>query len=316
MKKFLFTIGLVAFSIAAMAQAKKPTLMVVPSDVWCNQHGYVIRIDNMGQTQIVPDYQTALQNDVELKMAIATINDMMAQRGFPLKDMEQTLKSIQLQNAEQNMMTSKNGNEMAESATDRLLRTAKSDIVLELTWSLKEEGPKRILSYILEGKDAYTGKSIGAATGVSEPSFSADIAILLNEAVTANIDNFNIRLQSYFDDLFANGREITMEVRVFDGNAAGIDLETEYNGNELSEDIDRWMALNTVKGRFTKGGSSENYILYEQVRIPVYDNSGIALDAEGFGRQLRKVLRKEPYNVPVKLVGRGLGRVMLILGEK
>ena len=27
-------------ALSAMGQAKKPTLMVVPSDAWCKEHGY------------------------------------------------------------------------------------------------------------------------------------------------------------------------------------------------------------------------------------------------------------------------------------
>ena len=44
----------------AFAQAKKPTLMVVPSDVWCNQNGYTTEYDNQGVLVKVPDYQQAL----------------------------------------------------------------------------------------------------------------------------------------------------------------------------------------------------------------------------------------------------------------
>lgn len=316
MKKLFFTGLFAMMAVMAMAQAKKPTLMVVPSDLWCNRHGYVQQVDVLGATQMVPDYQAALQNNVDLKLAISKLNDMMAQRGFPLKDMEQTLKNIQQQNAEQNLTVSKHGNEMAESPLDQFMRTAKADIILELTWDLKEQGPKRVLTYILEAKDAYTGKSIGSATGTSTPSMSADITILLDEAVTANIDNFNNRLQTYFDDLFANGREVMLEIRVFADNEAGIDLETEYDGDELAEIIDAWMAQNTVQGRFSKLGSSENYVTYEQVRIPLFNASGVAMDTESFARQLRKVLTKDPYRIPVKLYNRGLGRVTLVLGEK
>lgn len=303
-------------AIGVAAQAKKPTLMVVPSDVWCNQNGYITEYDNQGTTVKVPDYQQALQNDMELKLAISKINDIMADRGFPLKDLEQQIKLINQQNAELNITASKSGNQMVESPTDRLWRIAKADIILELTWDVTRQGPKNTLTFILEGKDSYTGKSIGAATGVSKPSFTAETPVLLEEAVLVHMDNFNNRLQAYFDDLFANGREVALEIRVFENNEAGIDLETEYEDKELSEIIDDWMAQNTVQGRFTKLGASENYIAYEQVRIPLYKTNGTAMDTESFARQLRKVLQKEPYNIPVKVLNRGLGRTILVLGEK
>lgn len=308
-------LGLIV-AAGAFGQAKKPTLMVVPSDVWCNQNGYVTEYDNQGTMVKVPDYQSALQNNMDLKLAIAKINDLMADRGFPLKDLEQQIKIINQQNAEMNITTSKSGNQMAESPTDRLWRMAKADIILELTWDMTARGPKNTLTFVLEGKDSYTGKSIGAATGVSSPSFSAELPALLEEAVLAHIDNFNNRLQAYFDDLFANGREVMLDIRVFENNAAGVDLETEFNGVELGEIIDDWMAQNTVQGRFTKLGASENYVSYEQVRIPLYKPNGTAMDTEAFARQLRKMLQAAPYNIPVKVLNRGLGHTILVIGEK
>lgn len=316
MKRSIFFAICMVACMSAFSQAKKPTLMVVPSDVWCNQNGYVQIFNNQGLEQVIPDYQQALQNDMDLKLAIAKINDLMAERGFPLKDLEAQVKMIQQQNAEANLITSKNGNELAESPVDRLLRVAKADIIIELTWNVTEQGPKRTLTYIMEGKDAYTGKSIGGANGTSQPSFTADVPVLLEEAVVANIDNFNNRLQAHFDDLFAAGREVTLDIRVFDNNEAGIDLESEFGDEELGEIIDNWLFENTVEGRYSKLASSENYASYEQVRIPLFNARGQALDTEAWARQLRKVLTKEPYNIPVKVLNRGLGKCILVLGEK
>lgn len=315
-KKLLLLSFAMLFVTIAYGQAKKPTLMVVPSDAWCYQNGYMIDYDNQGTIKKVPDYTSALITNMDLKLAIAKINDLMAERGFPLKDLEQQLKLIEQANADMNITTSSNGNAMAESSSDRLLRTAKADIIIELTWDVIQQGPKRSLTFILEGKDAYTGKSIGGANGTSSPTFSAELPILLEEAVVAHIDNFNNRLQSHFDDLLTNGREVALEIRVFADNEAGIDLESEFEGYELAEIIEDWMALNTVEGRFSKLGASENYIQYEQVRIPLYKINGAAMDTEGFARQLRSVLRKEPYNIPVKVMNRGLGKTILVLGEK
>ena len=50
-------------SMSAFSQAKKPTLMVVPSDLYCNQHGYMQRFNNQGQIKMVPECKKALQND-------------------------------------------------------------------------------------------------------------------------------------------------------------------------------------------------------------------------------------------------------------
>lgn len=200
-----------------MGQAKKPTIMVVPSDVWCNTEGYVQEIDDQGTKRVVADYGEALRNSMELKLVIAKINELMADRGFPLKDLEATMASIARMQAEEALITSKtSGAEVAETPLDRVRRVAKADIIIEIGWSITHQGPKATLSYIMRGIDSYSNKQIAGSTGASQPSFSAEPVVLLEEAVLSRIDDFNARLQEHFDDLFTNGREVALNIRVFD----------------------------------------------------------------------------------------------------
>lgn len=316
MKKSLFTLALALVALMASAQIKKPELMVIPSDVWCINNGYYTEVENMGTTAKVPNYKQALQENMGLKLAIAKINDLMAERQFPLKSLEQELKNLEQRRMEDNLTTSKAGNELSESPLDEVARTAKCDIILELTWDVKDMGPKHSLSYILEGRDAYTAKSIGSAAGTGAPSFSADVDVLLEEAIVANMDNFNNRLQAHFEEMQQIGREISMDVKVFANNAAGVDLETEFGDDELIDIINNWLQLNTVQGRFSMPYASENVANFTQVRIPVYDERGRAIDANAFAKGLAKMLKKEPYNIPSKVLVKGLGRAVIILGEK
>ena len=65
LKISLFSIALLSSVSATFAQAKKPTIMVVPSDVWCNKNGYMQEFDNQGTVVKVPDYKKALQEKTE-----------------------------------------------------------------------------------------------------------------------------------------------------------------------------------------------------------------------------------------------------------
>ena len=299
-----------------MGQAKKPTIMVVPSDAWCNTNGYVQTYDEMGVSKTVSDYRAALMNDIDLKLVVAKINELMAERGFPLKDLEATMSSLDRMQAEEMAIVSKaSGSQVAESLLDRVRRVAKADIIIEITWSISYQGPRATLSYIMRGVDSYSNKQIAGSSGASTPSISAETVSLLEEAVLSRIDEFNAKLQDHFDDMFTNGREVALDLRVFD-NGSGLDFESEFDGDELAEIIENWMDENTVMGRYSKLEGSETRISYEQVRIPLFKENGAAMDTEGWARQLRNVLRKEPYLIPVKVVPNGLGRCTLILGEK
>ena len=315
MKKLTLIITFAIISASMFSQARKPEIMVVPSDVWCNSKGYIQTYDNQGLVEQIPDYKKAVKTDKELSNMIGKISNMMADRGFPLVDLSATISSIERRQAEDELITSKQGAAIAESPLDQLRRTAKADIILSLDWTVNENGPKRSVTYKLQGLDAYTNKVIAGVQGTGNPSLTAETAVLLEEAVVSNMDNFTSRLQDYFDDLFANGREVVVTVRVFD-NSAGIDLDSEYDGYLLSEIIDEWMADNTVNSRFGKSDATENYINYHQVRIPLYNEKGRSMDTEMFVRNLARYLRQAPYNIPSKVMMRGLGEAILILGDK
>jgi hypothetical protein len=305
----------VLFAIAAFGQAKKPTLMVVPSDAWCKEHGYEQAFDNQGTTEMIPDYKAAVSADKQLNAVISKINILMADRGFPLKDLQQNVKSITNLSAEDRLITSKrSGSTITESPLDRLRRTAKADIILEIDWTVNTVGPKSSITYNLRALDAYSNKQVAGAEGTGKGSFSAELPVLLEEAVQDHMDSFVERLQAHFDDLLTNGREIVLDMRIFDSSS--VDFESEFGDYELNEVIDNWLADNCVNHRFSKSDATESMILYEQVRIPLYKANGQAQDTYGFARELVRFLNKAPYNIPIKTVNRGLGRCLLVLGEK
>ena len=315
MKNLVLSIALFFVSALCFSQAKKPELMVMPSDVWCNEKGYMTTFDNQGVQEQIPDYKRAVKTDKELTNVISKIGALMADRGFPLKDLSATITGIEQREAEERLVTSKAGSTIAESLLDKIRRVAKADIILSVDWTVNQSGPKRSITYNLQALDSYTNIQIAAVQGTGAPSMAAETVLLLEEAIVLNMDNFANRLQSYFDDLFANGREVTVRVRVFD-NGSGIDLESEYEGSELGEIIDDWMYENTVSHRYSKADGTENFIDFSQVRIPLYRENGRAMDTEYFVRSLSKYLKQPPYNLQSKVLTRGLGEAVLIIGEK
>lgn len=301
--------------VTAMGQVKKPTIMVVPSDAWCKEHGYEQLFENEGFEETLPDYKAAVSTDKQLNAVISKINTLMTDRGFPLKDLQQVTKSISSLSAEDRLISSKSsGSAITESPLDRLRRTAKADILFEIDWTVNTVGPKSSLTYNLRALDAYSGKQVAGAEGTGNSSFSAEIPVLLEEAIQDHMDSFVERLQAHFDDLLANGREVVLDMRVFDGSP--VDFETEFDGYELNEVIDNWLSDNCVNHRFSKSDATESMILYEQVRIPLYKANGQAQDTYGFARDLARFLNATPYNITIKTINRGLGRCLLIFGEK
>jgi hypothetical protein len=311
----LFLILVLIAANNVFAQAKKPTIMVLPSDNWCEQRFFMTEFDNQGTKQKVPNYKQAFQEDTEIGQVISKIGSLMIDRGFPLKDAEQELKAIEARAAEDNMTTSTStGSSIAESPVDMLKNKAKADIIIQIWWKVTKTDAGKVLSFTVEAFDAYTNKRIASATGNSEPNNTAIVPVLLEQALLSKIDPFVNQLQQHFDDMLLNGREIRLTVKRW--NTWQYTLEDEIEGEEITDHINNWMQTNTVNKRFNMSDASENIIRFEQVRIPIYDANGNPIDARAFAKGLQKHLKSTPYNFEVKLVTRGLGEAILILGEK
>ncbi len=305
-----------AMALAAFGQAKKPTLMVLPSDVWCVQNGFYTETDNQGRVQKVPDYERALQENADLLNVITKIGELMAEEGMPLKDAATEIRNIDRSQAEDMLtVSSTSGAQLAETPVEKLMRRAKADIVVEVGWNVNASGPKKSVTYSLRGLDSYTGKQIAAAQGTGPESLSASIPTLLEESVVGKMDNFISQLQAHFDDMMANGREITIRVLAFD-NGSGLTMESEFGGEELTDIIDQWVNDNAVNHRYSLSDAGETALLFEQVRIPLYKENGSPMDTRQFVTMLRKYLSQAPYGITSKVMTKGLGQANLILGEK
>ena len=316
MKRNVFLLLFASMAFLAFAQAKKPTIMVIPDDPWCAEHGYVQEFTNQGKTSMVTDYERAVRTDMDLVNAITKVGELMTERGMNLKDLQSIIQDMNQSNAEDEMTKSlTSGATLAETPYEKLLNRAKADIVIKLQWRINTSGPRASVTYTLKGIDSYTKKQIAAATGTGQPSSYSEPAQLLEEACIEKMDAFVAQLQAHFEDLLENGREVSINVRMFD-NGSGISFNDEYGDSELTDVIDDWMAENTVNHRYNLSDASDYVLRFEQVRIPLYRSNGRPMDTRSFVNQLKKYLANAPYNLTSKSVLKGLGHADLVIGEK
>lgn len=310
---------IIAFVIATMFTAfaddiKKPTVMILPSDNWCTQRYFTQSFPNQGTIVKVPDYHRAFTEDNELPQVISKIGALLTGMGYSLKDAEMEIKSIDIKQAEDIALSSKlSSATIIETPLDILKRRMKSDIVIQLGWNISKEIESKIVSFTIEAFDAYTNKRIATAIGNSKITTDA-IPVALENAINDNIKEFDRQLNRWYAEQKKNGREISFTIRCWDNWKN--DLATEYDGEELTDCIQKWMRENTVNGCYNLSDGTESFAQFEQVRIPLKDNTGKAMDARDFANALRKHLKNTPYNITSKVIIRGLGEAILILGEK
>lgn len=295
-------------------QGKKATLMILPSDNWCVQRYFTTTYEDQGRTIVTPDYPTAFREDAEIGGVISKIGEMLTAKGYSLKDCEQEFKSLQNRIAEDNVtMSSTSAASLAESPLDILKRRTKADIIIQVGWQVNNEKSGRSITFTIEAFDTYTSKRIATATSTNKAS-NEIIPRQLEKAVSKKINDFDSQMMSYYTDLQKNGREIIMTIRCWDNWENN--LETEFGNDELLDLIQDWLNANTVNSAFNLTDATETMAQFEQIRIPFFDEKNKALDARSFATKLRKYLAQEPYFVSSKVLTRGLGEVVLILGEK
>ena len=267
-----------------------------------------------------PDYKKGFRNDNNLRLAIAKIGEIMNNRDFPLVDLEQQMKSLTIETIMNENYEGRDGDQIQLTLLDEILQSTQPDIVLDLDFTLTE-GRKKTLLYTLRGLDSYTNKPIATSSGTGPGTVNNDITTLVQIAVKDNMDNFCVQLTNHFVKTMEIGREIVIQIKV---NSDDVYLDDEYvydpydMDDELSYIIQEWFYKNSKNGIYRVTSTSSKVMKIEQIRIPILDERGRAVTAESFISPLRKMLKKEPFNIPAKAkpVKGGLGEAWLIIGNK
>ena len=325
MKRVLLVAAALLASLCLGAQEKKmkqPTIMVIPADVWCNDNGYMTSYDDMGTTRWVPDYKLALQTNSEIRSAIASIGNIMADYNFPLKNLEAELRRLQKEEAEMAVITSKDSFAMlGESPVDKLRRTAQCDILIDVAFRKVQNGPFSQIVFNITAIDAYSSLEVAACPPVQTEAVDAPIEILLDRAVQDVKATFATKIQQYFENTYEKGRNARILLKRWEDTYMDFESDVAYAGQEaeLGEVIQVWMTEHCVGGQFNLVNASENTLDFNPARIPVRGTNlagkEIPIDAAGFVRPLAKWLKNE-YGIESKVLPKGLGEAWLVIGGK
>ncbi len=300
-------------------QGKMPSVMVVPSTVFCKNHKYMKQFNNNGVTESMADYDQALM-DNNVNQAITAINARLTKRGFEVKNLRSALATLKTEAAEQALLTSKEGAAVAETPIDVLRRVAKADIWVEIDWSenVLKGGSQKNLTFTMSAIDAYTDFVVGGippTTSSNEYSASFNVPALIEPVIQGQFEPFCNTLIDYFKDLANKGRAIKMQFLVWDDFDG--DLMTEYDGAELHEIIEDWVADNTVKGKYGAPdiSPSGNRMTIEQARMPLVNKKGRDNDPSRWARELKNMLKNE-YGIECNVSSKGLGEIQIVIGSK
>lgn len=301
----------------------KPILMVVPSDVYCTSMGYVQTwTDETGEKHTIPNYNIFSREDSrDLRLVIASLNDIFNKKGFEVQSLEYLLKSMNQEKDETSFIASDYNldGEIAESPTDMIRRTAHVDYIVDLDFSVMEKGMQRYVTFDMRVVDqSSNAKELSHAHGDGKPSMSATVNTLLEEAVLNHMDGFCKKLLDHYVDMSENGRQITVKVKRTDASEYDFNTSTfmfEDEETSLGDIIYYWLQDNTVDNNPTRT-LLPNILTFNQVMMPITKTGRRGavqrMDTNEFGTMLQKYLSDKFY-IPSTVYMRGPSEVWIIL---
>ena len=267
-----------------------PTLMVIPSDGLLQGLGCLSTIDNQGVTSYVRDYNKALINSSDLKFIIAAIEEEFADVGYPLENLEQSLKMIVNENA----MDQADG--VARDLRAELMNTARPDYIIEVEYDMKVNTLGRnidkSLTYIVKCMNTYTNKAIAVVTrtDVGKGSGNTEIAQIIKGDFPVTIKELQGTITANYADILANGAEITLRVAVLENS--GLALDAKCGDEEIGEQVINWLKSNTVNSTFKMTKNTTTEMRFTNVRIYTSDESGNPYTAYDFAKDFKNAMEE------------------------
>ena len=287
-----------------VSQQQKPTMLVLPSDQLLQRYGKLKQQEALGKTLQVRDYAGYLLTDEDSKFIISTIQSKFIDFGYPLNDLEQTLKSIN----DQEMIDAVDG--IQKDAKTVLLTSAKPDIILELDYSIQTDRStrdfKKSLTYTLRAIDAFSNKVVAT---IQQTNFDngkdKTPAGLMQAALDKDSKTFTQQINDHFNNIVANGRDITLRVTI--ENDVNLTMSDEcLDGDAYSDFIIDWVKVNTLQGAYNMSRNTETEMYFTNVRIKTLNENGTQYSAYDFARELSKALNKG-CGIKSKNTTQGLG---------
>ncbi len=289
-KKILLSLGIAVAGTAVLSAGAPPTVMFLPDKAWCDANGFITASEHNGRTRYTEEYEAAFRQNTDLKNVVVQLNGLMKDNGLPAKDYGTASELDDEEEAEEELYEGENGAVMEMTPYEAALSKLRPDIIIKVGWDVNKVGFNYTLTYRMEALDSYSGKSVAQVTGDSPTlKTTTPVATALKTVAMENMPLFISRLQEHFDDIQANGREITVACRLAGGS--GLTFNSELGGKELSTIITDWMNDNTVNHVYSTRSATRNRMSFEQVRIPFKDSAGRVMQAKEFVDQLKRYLR-------------------------
>lgn len=210
------------------------------------------------------DVRLIIENNPMMSLAISKVKEQFNNRGFITKDFITLLKA------------SKNtAIMMDEAAIDykaRIVRESKADIqvLVKIMGNQQSNGGVEV-ALMLEAVEVQTGNSLANKSYLSGKFVTNDFIKLANRALDMIGDDFFSNLQSAFNQMVEEGRELAFQIGFSPDCEMDATSEVGSNGNDFQMEMEDWLSNNAFRGVYSLNGSEK--LLDVSMQVPLYDQT-------------------------------------------
>lgn len=285
----------------------KPKLMIIPSDRMLKDEKCLTINTFDGKKTIIRDISGFIVKSEKSNSIISAIQKYFIQIGYPLNDLEQSLKAIN------NRQILDEVDNIVKDAKTLLLNTVSPDIILELDYQENvitgRTSRKSYINIALSAIDVYSDKVIAVA---NKNNLDMSLDEYLEKGITKDLETLEPQLRNYFTDIVTNGREISFRVTL--SNDCPISLSDMYNneGDTYSDWIRRWVITNAKNGSANMVSNTKKEMAFTNVRISNVMDDGTQFNAYEFAGKFRKEFFKT-FSLQSSNNSQGLGNALVII---
>lgn len=285
----------------------KPKLMIIPSDRMLKDEKCLTINTFNGKKTIIRDISGFIVKSEKSNSIISAIQKYFIQIGYPLNDLEQSLKAIN------NRQILDEADNIAKDAKTLLLNTVSPDMILELDYQENvitgRTSRKSYINIALSAIDVYSDKVVAVS---NKNNLDMSLDEYLEKGITKDLETLEPQLRNYFTDIVANGREISFRVTL--SNDCPINLSDIYNneGDTYSDWIRRWVITNAKNGSANMVSNTKKEMAFTNVRISNVMDDGTQFNAYEFAGKFRKEFFKT-FSLQSSNNSQGLGNASVII---
>lgn len=301
-------------NVNAIEQAR-PSIMVIPGDMVLQRFKCLQQQSSNGVNYALRDYSAYLLKDDRFKRLAAYVQDKFNAENYPLNDLEQSLKMLNTQAANDI------ANNLSKDTRTQLLSIVRPDIILELDYQTSandskkpsltsyETSSSKNVSFTLRAIDAYNSKVVASVTQSNLKGESTTESI--QHALSYEMSGLMSDIQQYYSDILMRGRDVVVRITL-DNNCPFNLSDESIEGDTYTDWIIDYMKSHTVKGAYKMIMNTDKELSFTNVRIALLQEDGTQYGVYDWTRDLQKNLRK---NLGIQAVNRsqGLGEVELTI---